>query len=747
MKRHAARIKRHYGLGRLVWTLATLGTAQATAPEIVLHNFAYQADGASPQTGVVRDPAGNLFGTTTIGGTANAGVVYKVSASGIETVLHTFTGRTDGGQPQAGVILDSAGNLYGTTLSGGTAGQGLVFKMSPSGKETVLYNFTGQSDGGQPRAGVILDSSGNLYGTTAVGGTAGAGTVYKLDAAGQETVLHSFTGSADGAMPQAGLIRDLAGNLYGTTTYGGTGGGGVVFKLDTTAHETVIHSFIGGADGSLPFAGVVRDAAGNLYGTTYSGGPWLSGVAYKLDPSGQETILHSFSNGTDGGLLQSGLILDPAGNLYGAAYNGGPQGMYSQGLVYKLSPSGAETVLYNFALGANGCGPKAGVIRDPSGNLYGTTVLCGKTDLGVVYKLDPTGNETVVYNFAGGTDGYAPLAGVVRSSAGNLYGTTQNGGPANAGVVFSLDAAGKETVLYSFTGAADGGYPLAGVTLDSTGNLYGTTYGGGSAKAGVVFELDASGQETVLYSFSGGVDGAFPQASVMRDSAGNLYGTTSSGGASGAGVVYELDATGHETVLYSFTGGADGGYPSSGLIRDSAGNLYGTTPYGGTAGAGVVFKVDTTGHETVLYTFTGLADGSEPNGGLVRDSAGNLYGTTYGGGGYGDVFEVDPTGHETVLYSFTGGADGRYPFAGVMRDSAGNLYGTTYYGGPAGAGVVYKLNTTGVETVLYSFTGGADGGQPQAGVIGDSIGNLYGTTSIGGKTLGGVVYKVRGAAE
>ncbi|MGA2136520.1 MAG: choice-of-anchor tandem repeat GloVer-containing protein [Bryobacteraceae bacterium] len=323
------------------------------------------------------------------------------------------------------------------------------------------------------------------------------------------------------------------------------------------------------------------------------------------------------------------------------------------------------------------------------------------------------------------------MADVTRDSAGNLYGTTDLGGTAGAGVVYKLDATGVETILYTFTGGSDGGNPVAGVIRDSAGNLYGTTGSGGKVGAGVVYKLDTAGRET-SYSFPEGADGQIASGGVIRDSTGNFYGTASLGGTANSGVVYKLDAAGHETVLYTFTGGTDGGYPNAGVIRDSAGNLYGTTIQGG-SGAGVVYMLDTSGHETVVYSFTGGADGGRPFAGVIRDSAGNLYGTTYQGGtaNAGVVYELDVTGHETVLYTFTGGADGGNPFAGVIRDSAGNLYGTTYQGGPANAGVVYKLDSTGHETVVHSFTV-ADGSTPYAGVIRDSAGNLYGTTSWGG---------------
>jgi uncharacterized repeat protein (TIGR03803 family) len=278
--------------------------------------------------------------------------------------------------------------------------------------------------------------------------------------------------------------------------------------------------------------------------------------------------------------------------------------------------------------------------------------------------------------------------------------------------VFKLDVTGKETVLNRFTGK-NGEHPYEGLIVDSVGNLYGTTFEGGigsygcdlySRGCGVAFQVDTAGKETVLYSFTGRTDGAPPQSGLIQDSAGNLYGTTSLGGTSNAGVVYKVDMTGKETVLYNFTGGADGGTPMGTFILDSAGNLYGTTYWGGigtcsSSGCGVVFRLDTTGTETVLYSFTGGADGAMPSTGVILDSAGNLYGTTYLGGhtsggicapsGCGVVFKLDTTGKETILHTFTN-TNGLYP-KGLIQDQAGNLYGTATEGGASNVGVVFKL--------------------------------------------------------
>jgi uncharacterized repeat protein (TIGR03803 family) len=729
-------------------------TPALNTKEIVLHHFVSSPHGVSPANGVIRDLEGNLYGTTNGayvgfgggGGSYNAGVVFKVDPGGKETVLYSFTGGADGSSPN-GLIRDSKGNLYGTTSYGGASGAGVVFKLDTSGSEAVLYSFTGGNDGAYPN-NVIRDLQGNLYGTTTNGGASGAGVVFKIDTSGHETVLYSFTGGNDGAYPNLNVALDLVGDFYGTTNNGGTAGVGVVFKVNLAGRETVLHTFTGGNDGAYP-NGVMRDLQGNLYGTTSYGGASGAGVVFKVDTSSHETVLYTFTGGNDGGYPDAGVTRDWLGNLYGTTNGGGSAGV---GVVFKLNPAGEETVLHTFRRGPVGNQPfEAGVILDEFGNLYGTNAFGGAGGSGTVYKLDPSGNATALHAFPGTADGQYPYnGGVIFGSDGHLYGTTLIGGRGGAGVLYQLDRDGDEKILYTFDFFTVSGYgqPIGTMTRDSAGNIYGTTAIGRAEGLGygTVYKVDTTGHATVLHNFTNGPDGGNPYQGVILDSKGNLYGTTDSGGTSGAGVVFKVDPSGHETVLYSFTGGADGGNGAGGLVRDSAGNLYGITNVGGASGAGVVFKVDPSGHETVLYSFTGGADGNGPLGNLIRDSAGNLYGTTNVGGasGAGVVYKVDPSGHETVLHSFTGGADGGFPlWVTLARDSAGNLYGTTAGGGAIGAGVVFKLNPSGHETVLHSFTCGADGCGAFAGVIIGPDGNLYGTANYGGASGTGVVFKIK----
>jgi uncharacterized repeat protein (TIGR03803 family) len=394
------------------------------------------------------------------------------------TILHSFGPPQDGIDPFGGLIFDSTGALYGTTYgvisgSGGSLGTGTVFKLTPPSTsggawtEAVLYNFCSQancSDGGGPQAGVIMDASGALYGTTSGGGSGASffvagGTVFKLippstpGGPWTESVLYSFcsqSNCSDGSAPFAGLIMDASGALYGTTVYGGSGFNGTVFKLTppTTAGgawtESVLYSFCAQAncgDGALPYAGVIMDASGGLYGTTSGGGSNSEGTVFKLTPP----------------------------STAGGAWS--------------------ESVLYSFCSQprcSDGAFPQAGLIVDASGVFYGTTDEGGSAFHGTVFKLTPptaggSWSESVLHNFTGSTDGTIPVASLIMDTSGALYGTTRQGGPVNDGTVFKLmppstaGGAWSESVLY-FDGS-DGAFPQAGLIMDASGALYGTAGG------------------------------------------------------------------------------------------------------------------------------------------------------------------------------------------------------------------------------------------------------------------------------
>jgi uncharacterized repeat protein (TIGR03803 family) len=375
----------------------------------------------------------------------------------------------------------------------------------------VIYSFAGGNDGAYTDTDLVADSAGNLYGTSVEEGKFGGGTVFQVTSSGVHTVLYNFTGGADGGEPYKGVTLDPAGNLYGTAVTGGTGAGcdggcGVVYKLTNSGGtwvQSVLHNFTGGNDGSGPGSGLTFDKQGNLYGTTPTGGAKGFGVIYQLKPSGSGnwklSVIHTFTGGADGlGGSAGRLILDAAGNLYGTCTVGGVNG---SGTVYELSFRQGQwhlTTLYAFKDQPDGALPYGGLIFDRAGNLYGTTYYAGANDLGTVYKLthsNGTWTETVLYSFKGGADGDDPISTLVSDAAGNLYGTTSDGGAksCNCGTIFKMTRGSggtwTESVAYQFLGSPDAGFAYNGMVVDRAGNFYGATVHGGTVNDGAIYQF------------------------------------------------------------------------------------------------------------------------------------------------------------------------------------------------------------------------------------------------------------------
>ncbi len=389
--------------------------------------------------------------------------------------------------------------------------------------------------------------------------------------------------------------------------------------------------------------------------------------------------------------------------------------------------------LHSFTGLADGAGLSGPLLQASNGVFFGTAQLGGANGFGAVFTMSSAGQVTPVHQFSN-SDGAYPVGAMIQAADLNLYGTTAYGGASSQGAVFRMSLAGSFSTLYSFAGSDDGSEPTGGVIQAADGNFYGTTYSGGTSDAGTVFRVSSSGSHTTLYSFSGGADGKGPEGSLVDGGNGFFYGTTEVGGIltcqiwpiAGCGTIFKIDSSGHLTTLYSFTGGADGANPAEGLIVASDGYLYGTTLFGGDSschlsaytGCGTIFRIDAAGNFQALHAFSGAADGGVPFSSLLQASDGDFYGTTTAGGnqsclviaaneqfstytGCGTVFKMDTAGHVTALYSFNGTPnDGSNPFSALIQGSDGYFYGSTRWGGSAvncsftnngGCGTIFRL--------------------------------------------------------
>jgi len=474
-----------------------------------------------------------------------------------------------------------------------TSAYAVTVQTLPTGLTCSVSNGTGTM-GSAAVTNITVTCSANTY---TVGGTISgltASGLVLLDNGGDATTLSANatqftmnTGVAYGSTYAITVQTPPTGLVCSVSDGAGPMGAADVTSVSIAcaSNFSLLHSFAGGSsDSADPYHTLIQASDGNFYGSTLSGGTSNGGTIYQIAPSGTETLLYSFAIMPWAGLMQGS-----DGNFYGTTASGGTSG---RGTIFELTPSGAETILYSFPAGSSE--PYCGLIQGVDGNFYGTTGANGTSDDGTVFKFTPGGTETALHAFPKtGTDGEIPYAGVIQGIDGNFYGTTYFGGANGLGTVFKVTPGGTETVLYSFAGGSDGEHPYAGVIQGSDGNFYGTTYQGGASGYGTIFKLTPSGTETVLYTFAGGLsDGANPEAGVIQGSDGNFYGNTLQGGTSNLGTVFELTPSGTETILHAFAGGSsDGANPGANLVQGSDGNLYGSTAAGGTSNHGTFFKV------------------------------------------------------------------------------------------------------------------------------------------------------------
>ncbi len=635
------------------------------------------ADGHSPQGALVQGADGNFYGTTNTGGPDNAGTVFRITPSGTLTTLHAFN-ISDGDLPAAGLTLGGDGNFYGSTMCGGPSSicYGTIFRITPGGSFTTLRFFSSADGTSGPTTALTLGNDGNLYGTADP-------VIFKITRSGSYTALFQFSFAG----PLSGLTLGTDGNFYGVTANGGTANAGTVFRMTPAGTVTTLYS-LKGSGSSSPLS-LALGPDGNFYGTAggdaeFTLGFPLSdyGSVFRITPGGNFTALHSFS-GPEGYLPAGALALGADGSFYGVTTYGSTSG---GGMVYRITPSGTLTTLFPFA-SQYGASPQGSLLFGSDGALYGTAESGGNGGgYGTVFKLTTGGSASLLHAFDQ-TDGWFPFAGLTLGTDHNFYGTTRGneggGWPDPQGSVFRITPAGSFTNLHGFT-TTDGANPAAPLTLGADRRLYGTASFGGASSAGTVFAIDTAGNLSTLHTFNFGSDGGDPLSGLLFGADGNFYGASSS-------VIFSMTPSGSFAALHSFDASNEGYEVTGRLVTGTDGNFYGMTQQSGSGGGGSIFRVTPSGSLSVLHAFTG-ADGALPTGGLIAGYDGNFYGTTQGLGATtgGTVFRISPAGVFTSLHQFPS-MPGSGPQAGLVLGSDGYLYGTTTGGGNGGIGTVYRL--------------------------------------------------------
>jgi uncharacterized repeat protein (TIGR03803 family) len=709
--------------GAVTSAVASLTLSAVTAAGVsleALYSFSTNAAGCVPFGGLVQATDGNFYGTACVGGSSSGGTIFRMRTNGTVALVHPFSYDNNGGSPYAGLIQARNGFLYGTTAIGGASGDGTVFRVSTNGAFTA-YSLNATNTGSYPVGSLVQGQDGNFYGTASRGGAYTYGAAFKLTPTGVLTGLGAFN-SEDGARLSAGLVQGQDGDFYGTARVGGTNGGwGTIFKLSAAGTFKTLCSF-DNTNGANPTAGLTLDADGNFYGTTYDGGAYGQGRVFKLGANGVFISLHSFSGGMDGANCFAGLFQASDGNFYGATENGGA---YNLGTIFRLSPSGALVTLAHFDsyLGAS---PEGTLMQGTDGKLYGTTSRGGTNGLGAIYRLSID----------------APLQITGQPLTQSVY--------VGEVATFSVATFGSLPVAYQWR--------KNGTNVTDGGNLAGAT-----ARVLTLTNVDVA--DVARYSV------------VVR----NVYGSLTSAVArleviySPPYVVWGPDdqaVLAGSTVSFDFEAGGDGAlgfqWQKNGTNLVNGGNVSGattptltltavTTANAGTysvivsnaidavSSAGAVLTVfpvtSPSAGLTTQRSLSGGFNGLNPFGPLAQGADGNLYGTTLNGGtGYGGtlVKVFLPTGF-AVMHSFSSGADGAMPFAGLVEASPYTFYGVTAGGGTSQEGALFRITSTGGFAALHSFNR-AEGANPMAALVLGGDGQLYGSASAGGTNGLGTIF-------
>ena len=635
---------------------------------------------------------GALTGVVCGGFQANAGV----------QTLHIFASRPL--YPNAPLVQDQNGDSYGTTQGGGQDDQGTVYKITAAGEMVVLHSFSrsnnGGVEGGTPQTGLTLASDGNFYGTTGVGGAHGNGTIFRITPEGAFTSIYHF-GSTGMNWNKTALIEGDDGYLYGTTEGSYPEFGGTIFRITLEGAYTELHHFESyghGLDGAYP-GPLTKARDGKIYGASWGGGEHGYGTFYwlYLGPGFGLGVVHHFEGWSHG--TKTRHVELETNEFYGVSGGDG-----APGLIYRISSSGAYTELHTLPGALYDYAESEELVVGDDGNLYGTYPYGGTgqppNDAPIVFRFNPSGAFDTIHGFVADTDGTRPRTALARTGQQTFQGVTLDGGLYGEGTVFRVTEQGAFTTFHNFSMTNDGVAATRMVLLED-GNVYGTTWGGGLHALGTIFRITPTGEFVTVYDFQGNEDGGGPSA-LVAGADGFLYGISYHASNQDAATLFKFSPTGAFSAVHGYDAGSEI-MSIKGLMLGADGNFYATSGEGGTDHAGAIIKITVTGELTVTHSFVRATDGAGPYSTLVQDADGFLYGIANRGGANdeGTVFKCSPAGDLTVLHDSTV-MEGS-PFGDVALGLDGSVYGTTPARGQNGSGTIFRVTQGGEYQVLYNF--------------------------------------------
>jgi uncharacterized repeat protein (TIGR03803 family) len=695
-----------------------------TGSSFTIHN-GFSKGEIAPHGDLIKAKDGNFYGMTHEGGNYGYGTIFKLTPSGITTILKSFDYNSTGRNPWGNLVQGMDGSLYGMTPEGGLYGYGSIFKITTTGTFTVLKHMDYDSTGGSCYGTLIQDPDSSFYGFGRIGGKYKVGTLFKITSKGSFTVIKHLTAKT-GVDVRGKLLPVNDSTFYALAGGGGSNGNGSIFKITKSGNITVIKNFYEYTSGSEPYGTLVKGYDGNFYGMTSNGGPKSrQGVVFQLTSSGGYKVLKEFQFEITGSHPYGGLTLGADSALYGMTRHGGP---FGAGTIFKITPSGTFTILKSLDR-SPGCAnyPWGSLLQASPGIFYGMAYRASGNQLGgAIFKITAAGAYTTLATLPNVHQGMYPQGGLIQANDGFFYGMARDGGARGFGTIFKLCTNNSLTTLFSFDDTSSGGHPYGDLMQASDGNFYGMTNDGGKNKVGTIFKFTPSGKLTVLRHLdttSGTAStGYFPYGSLVQGSDSALYGMAYRGGRNDMGTIFRITTSGSFKVLKHLDA-ASGIAPYGSLTKALDGNFYGVTSDQGPYYGGTIFKITPSGSFTLVKKLD-AASGYRAQGTLIQDKDSMFYGTTRNGGKYdaGVIFKMTPAGALTVLDSLDLYTTGGFSRSALVQDADGYLYGTTSsggkYGGYESGGTIFRIHRWfGGINVLKHFNPQIDGGTPLGSLV------------------------------